>query len=166
MMRLPLNRRGWAWAGLGLIAAMVIAGPVHAMQSVEFASKMEVEKPITGADGKVTTSYGPTEIVVPGDRIRFTLQLVNKTDVVAKGLKIVDPLPAEVRFDSTADITGFSVSVDGGKNYGSIESLTVPIEGAAPRAASVDDITHLRWILDQPLAAGATKAVTFFGIIR
>lgn len=162
-MRLPINLRAWV---MGLTTAMVFTASAQAMQSVDFSSKMEVEKVTTGADGKTTTSYNPTEIVVPGDRIRFTLQLDNKTTSVAKGLKIVDPLPPEIRFDSTADSEGFSVSVDGGKNYGALSALSIPVEGAPARAASSDDITHLRWIFDQPLAAGATKSVTFLGIVR
>lgn len=162
-MRLTFTLRAWI---LGLTTAMAFTASAQAMQSVDFSSKMEVEKVTTDADGKATTRYVPTEIVVPGDRIRFTLQLINKTENVAQGLKIIDPLPPEIRFESTVDSEGFSVSVDGGENYGALEALTIPVEGAPPRAASIEEITHLRWILDQPLAPGATKTVTFLGIVR
>jgi len=152
--------------GLGVAAMFALASPVQAFQRVEFSQNVEVETVTTGAEGQRKISFSAPETVVPGDRLRFTLQLDNQTSESAAGLKFVNPIPPEVRFASTDDMAGFSVSIDGGKTYGTLAGLTVPVAGAAARPATVDDVTHVQWVLPEPLAAGAVKKVTFFGIVR
>ena len=152
--------------GLGVAAMFALASPVQAFQRVEFSQNVEVEKVETGSEGQRKISFAAPETVVPGDRLRFSLQLDNRTSEAAAGLKFVNPIPPEVRFASTEDTAGFSVSVDGGKTYGDLATLTIAVAGAAPRAATADDVTHVQWVLPEPLAAGAIKKVTFFGIVR
>lgn len=152
--------------GLGVAAMFALASPVQAFQRVEFSQNVEVEKVETGAEGQRKISFAAPETVVPGDRLRFTLQLDNHTSEAAAGLKFVNPIPPEVRFASTEDLAGFSVSVDGGRSYGDLAGMTVPVAGAAPRAATADDVTHVQWVLAEPLAPGAVKKVTFFGTVR
>jgi uncharacterized repeat protein (TIGR01451 family) len=152
--------------GLGVAAMFALASPVQAFQRVEFSQNVEVETVVTGAEGQRKVSFAAPETVIPGDRLRFTLQLDNRTSESAAGLKFVNPIPPEVRFASTDDLAGFSVSVDGGKTWGNLADLTVSVAGAGPRAAGADDVTHVQWILPEPLAAGAVKKVTFFGIVR
>ncbi|WP_260583204.1 hypothetical protein [Sphingopyxis sp. PET50] len=122
--------------GLGVAAMFALASPVQAFQRVEFSQNVEVEKVETGAEGQRKISFAAPETVVPGDRLRFTLQLDNHTSEAAAGLKFVNPIPPEVRFASTDDLAGFSVSVDGGRTYGDLAGMTVPV--VERRAASRD----------------------------
>ena len=152
--------------GLGVAVMFALASPVQAFQRVEFSQNVEVEKVETSDAGQRSVSYAEPKTVVPGDRLRFTLQLTNQTSEAAAGLKFVNPIPPEVRFASTDDLAGFSVSIDGGKTYGDLAGLTVPVTGAAPRGATAEDVTHVQWTLPDALAPGAVKKVTFFGVVR
>ena len=110
--------------GLGVAVMFALASPVQAFQRVEFSQNVEVEKVETSDAGQRSVSYAEPKTVVPGDRLRFTLQLTNQTSEAAAGLKFVNPIPPEVRFTSTDDLAGFSVSIDGGKTYGDLAGLT------------------------------------------
>ncbi len=70
-----------------------------------------------------------------------------------KDVVITDPVPKALEYISasisksgglSADL---SVSVDGGKTYGDLSRLTVPVVDGEPRAAEPKEVTHVRWLL-------------------
>lgn len=152
--------------GLGVAAMFALASPAQAFQRIEFSQQVEVEKVEIDANGARSISFAKPEVVIPGDRLRYRLQLENKTAEPATSLKFVNPIPPEVRFVGTDDLDGFAVSVDGGKSFGALAQLRVATPGAPSRAATQEDVTHVQWTLAEPLAAGAVKTVTFFGAVR
>ncbi len=119
--------------------------------------------------GETRTELVPAEVAVPGDEIVYTTTFTNVGDEPADNVLITNPIPAEMRyaagsaFGPGADI---EYSADGGVNYSDAASLLVSDAGGQQRVASVDDYTHIRWQLTEPLAPGAQGIARFRAVVR
>jgi hypothetical protein len=129
-------------------------------------SIVELVKTETDANGVATTRYTKPDVVVPGDRVRITLRFHNRSREAIQNLKLRNPIPDSLQFDGTEDLAGFSVSVDGGTDWGALAELTVTPAGQATRAASMADVTHVMWVLPQVVAPGTRGTVSFFTRVR
>jgi uncharacterized repeat protein (TIGR01451 family) len=148
------------------------AAPATAPSPVTLTSDVKIERVTVAADGKETvTLHTPKSVVVvPGDKVLFTLEVTNTGAVPAAGFRATNPMPAPVQFVSVAEEWA-EVSVDGGTSYGKLAALKVkaaPAEGAAPveRAADVADVTHVRWIFPDAIAPGASRKISYRGVIK
>lgn len=159
---------GNMWSGLALAALLAVgAQPAVAQGTGALTSKIELEKSIPSADGQPPKkTYVTPDVVVPGDRIRVALTFTNNGAAPAAGVNLVNPIPEGLMFDDTADTAGFGVSTDGGKTFGTLAALTVPVQGATPRAATAADVTHVRWLWPDAIAPGKSRTVAFFGRVR
>lgn len=157
-------------AGVGsLIAA---AAPAHAATpGVALSSEARIERTEEGADGRERTVLkSPAEvIVVPGDRVVFTLKYRNGGTEAANGFRATNPMPAPVQFVS-ANEDWAEVSVDGGKSWGKLSSLTVETKAAdgtsVTRPAGPEDVTHVRWVFATPIAPGGEGSLSYRGVIK
>ena len=157
---------GKMWNALAM-AGLLTSAPAMAQETGALTSKIELEKSIAGSEGQpAKRTYIAPDVVVPGDRVRVTLTFTNKGAAPAAGLNLVNPIPEGLVFDETADPVGFGVSTDGGKTFGALAALTVPVAGAAPRPAGVTDVTHVRWSWPDAIAAGQSRSVAFFGRVK
>lgn len=155
-----------------IIAALLIAGAaaIPAAATVQAQSPVTLEgdvmavKTVTDADGNQTTQLVAPDVIVPGDRLLFTTQYANNGAEPADNFVITNQVPAAVRLapDASAELT---VSVDGGTTWGELSTLTVTDESGATRAATGDDVTHIRWTLAS-IAPGETGSVEYPAIIR
>ncbi|ALJ14294.1 DUF11 domain-containing protein [Sphingopyxis macrogoltabida] len=158
-------------SGVMTLAAALFATvqPAAAQGGGALTSKIELQKvvPGTGTDrhAELYTFVAP-DVVVPGDRIRVTLTFTNNGTAPASGVNIVNPIPEGLVFDGANDPAAFSVSVDGAKAFGALDALTVPVEGAAPRAAANADVTHVRWLWPDAIPVGGSRSVAFFGRVK
>ena len=162
---------------LGFLATATVALPAsaHAQaagQTVVLTSEAHIERTEIGADGKEKQVLkNPNDvIVVPGDKVVFALSYVNKGTEAASGFRATNPMPGPVQFVSAAEEWA-EVSVDGGKSWGKLAGLkvTVPgVDGSATteRAASAEDVTHVRWVFAEPIAPGAKGSVSYRGLIK
>lgn len=155
------------FCGPALLAAALLLGPQPAAAQGTLTSKVELEKLTSASPGQpAAKSYTSPDVVVPGDRVRITLIFTNGGAAPAADVKIVNPIPEGLVFDGTSDPKDFTVSVDGGKTFGAIEMLTVPVAGAAARPANLVDVTHVRWLWSTPIPVGTSRAVAFFGKVK
>lgn len=159
---------GRMWSGVALAALLAVgAQPAVAQGTGALTSKIELEKSTPSSDGQPPKkTYVASDVVVPGDRVRVALTFTNNGAAPAAGVNLVNPIPEGLMFDDTADTTGFGVSIDGGKTFGALAALTVPVEGAAARAATAADVTHVRWLWPDAIAPGQSRSVAFFGRVR
>lgn len=157
-----------AWTVLTLaIGLAAVAQPAAAQGTGALTSKIELEKAIPGTNRNAELyTYVEPDVVVPGDRVRVTLTFTNNSMAPATGLNITNPIPEGLVFNSTNDPADFSLSVDGGKSFGALASLTVPVDNAAPRAATLLDVTHVRWLWSKPVAPQQSRSVAFFGLVK
>ncbi len=162
---------GRSWTTLMLAAVLTpmlaLTAPPAAAQGGVLTNKVELEKPGAIVDGREGDKvYTTPDVVVPGDRIRLTLIFTNKGTDAASDVNLTNPIPEALAFDGTNDTTGFSVSVDGAKTFGTLAALTVTTPGAAPRPATASDVTHVRWVWPDAIPVGQSRSVAFFGRVR
>ena len=118
-----------------------------------------------------TKLFTPKDVaVVPGDNIVFTLLVNNATAQPAIGFKATNPMPSAVSFASVTEDWA-DVSVDGGKNWGKLANLKVKANdptgtAVVERAATPADVTHVRWVFTDAIAPGATRTVSYRGVVK
>ena len=164
-------------------AAMMLSGAVYAQTAttpapaaasspVTLTSDVKIERTEVDAAGKEKVSlYAPKSVVVvPGDKVVFTLEVTNTGTQPAAGFRATNPMPAPVQFVSVTEDWA-EVSVDGGTTWGKLAALkvkTAPTDGttAIERAADLADVTHVRWVFADAIAPGAKRTITYRGVIK
>lgn len=143
---------GTAWMlsapGLALAADRV------AMNSTVF-----VERTSAGPQGRNRTVLEQPGRVASGDKLVFMLNYRNRA---AGPFVVTNPMPAAVVYQGSQD-RGAIVSIDGGRNWGQLAQLRVTERDGSVRGARPEDVTHVRWTLDNAPAAGT---IMFRGIVR
>jgi uncharacterized repeat protein (TIGR01451 family) len=150
-----------AVAALGAVPAAAQA----TANAVAINSDVLVERTVTDASGRAQTTLEEPASVVPGDRLVFVLRYRNNGAQPATDFVVTNPLPAAVAFDSTSD-TFATVSVDGGRTWGPLASLTVTNADGSSRPARADEVTHVRWAFTQPIPAGEAGRLMFRGVVK
>jgi len=120
---------------LGIIAATSLmasdsAFALTATQSVE--KEIVVQMP----DGTENLSRAPAELVIPGERVVYTLSYTNDDAAPASDLVLTMPVPPEIKY------------------IGNI------------RTATSEDITHIRWTIAGPVSVGGSGSLSFKGILK
>jgi uncharacterized repeat protein (TIGR01451 family) len=128
-------------------------------------SDVFVERERKRADGSVATVLEEPKTVLPGDQLVFVVRYKNAGAQPASNFVVTNPIPNAVAFSNTADGTEV-VSVDGGKSWGFLSQLKVAKADGASRAALPGDVTHIKWNLNQTLAAGSAGKLVFRGVVR
>jgi hypothetical protein len=103
--------------------------------------------------------------VLPGEALVFMLEYKNGGAKPATGFEINNPIPSAVQFTGVEQPWAV-VSVDNGKTFGPIATLKVKAADGKLRAATFDDVTHVRWKFATPIPAGAAGRVSFYGIVK
>jgi len=165
--------------GVAMVSGSVIAASQAQAQSatsskspVNLASEVRIERVVVDATGKETiTLLEPKDvIVVPGDRVVFTLNVTNTGAEPASGFRATNPIPGPVTFVSAAEDWA-EISVDNGANWGKLAAMSVKAKAAdtgveITRAATAEDVTHVRWVFSNPIAPGAKTAVSYRGVVK
>jgi hypothetical protein len=77
---------------------------------------------------------------------------------------VTNQMPPAVVFQHAGN--GALVSVDGGKSWGALSTLFIAEHNGRRRSARPEDVTHIRWQLNQPVPAGGAGKLTFRGTVR
>ena len=128
--------------GLFLLLAALMPGPALAANQVALDNHVFVERVSTDAEGKQRILLEEPKVVVPGDRLVFVLNYRNAGAQPADKFVVTNPMPSAVRFADAGDTRPF-VSVDGGKQWGLLADLSVPMEGGSRRATRRSDAYSL-----------------------
>lgn len=149
-----------------ILALFALSAPAVALAAndVALTSAMFVEKSVPQTGGPTKVTLEQPKSVPPGAKLVFVLSYRNQGKTPATNFTVTNPIPNGVAFDSTAD-AGASYSVDGGKTWGPLTTLRVQA-GATSRAALPDDVTHIRWILKNPIPVGGTGKLSFRGFVK
>ena len=132
---------------------------------VTLASDVLVERVRPGADGRAVKVLEPPKAVAPGDRLLFILSYKNEDSRPAADFVVTNPVPDAVAFTG-ADNAEAEVSVDWGRSWGQLSTLSVMRRDGTIRSAIAADVTHVRWIIRQPIGVGETGKVTYRAIAR
>lgn len=148
-------------AGVASLAAL----PALAATPVELSSNIFVEKQQKRADGTFAIELVAPKAILPGDQLVFVVRYRNAGVKPASDFVVTNPMPRAVAFAGTSD-GGEVVSIDGGKNWGKLSQLSVSKADGSLRPALMTDVTHVKWIMNQSLAAGAEGKLIFRGVVR
>ena len=157
----------FAKIALSLAAAALMPLPALAQQAaspVTLSGDVKAVKILVEPDGSERTELVEPGTIVPGDRLVFGTDYANNGSEAVSNFNVTNPLPAAVRLAPDADPT-LSVSVDGGKSWGRLAELQVTAADGTTRAATHEDVTHVRWVLAS-IAPGEKGRLTYPAIIR
>jgi uncharacterized repeat protein (TIGR01451 family) len=124
---------------------------------------VQMEEVSVGDDGERQTRLVAADTVVPGDVVIYTTTVENISDQSAENVVVNNPVPEHLSYVAgSAFAPGMVIefSVDGGATYAPAEELTVDEDGQT-RAATADDFTHIRFVMQGELAAGAQGIARF-----
>lgn len=127
--------------------------------------KEQVELDEAGNEKTVLVDAGK---VVPGEHVVYTITFRNIGDEPAQNVVITNPVDANLTYiEGSAFGPGMDIqfSVDGGKTFASLDALTVTEDGTQ-RPAEAKDITQIRWVMHEDLAAGAQGIARFAAVLK
>mgnify|MGYP003502750848 FL=1 len=143
-------------------SALLWFGAAHAAGGLQLSNQVFQEIEIIGADGKPERKTVPAATVVPGSEVFYVITYRNAGDQPADNIAITNPVPAELEYVAVlGPAPANQVSVDGGKRYGALASLTVADASGKTRLAEAADVTHVRWMLNAALRPGDGGKVSF-----
>ena len=146
------------------LLTLASSAPVFAAP-LELASDVFVEREHKRPDGSVATILEEPKLVLPGDQLVFVVRYKNVGAQPASKFSVTNPITRAVAFSGTADGTE-TVSIDGGKSWGFLSQMKVSKADGTTRPALPGDVTHVKWNLNQTLAAGSAGKLVFRGVVR
>lgn len=147
-----------------LVIMMCFPGAALAASPVALSSMVFLEKSVSDGRGHSRIVLEQPKLVTPGDQLVFILNYRNVGEIPASNFVVTNPLPAAVAYSGSRDDA--QVSIDGGRSWGALPTLKVRETDGRWRTARAEDVTHIRWALRQPIAAGAQGRLSFRGVVR
>lgn len=155
---------------LPLVLGAALAAPAAALAAgLELKSEAFQDIVLKGKDGKVQKKRQAVTTAVPGTEIIYVITYRNGGSQPANDVVINNPIPAEMLFvagSAEGQGTRIDMSVDGGKQFGSLEALQVKAADGKPRAARGEDVTHVRWTVQGAIAPGKSGSVSYRALVR
>lgn len=158
------------FARIGLLFAAsqpVLAQDQAAAQEaapISLVGDVMVERSVQADDGTTRVELVPPTVAVPGDRLVFRTNYTNSGGDAVQRFVVTNPVHPAVRLAPDTD-PALTVSVNGGESWGELAELTVTGADGTVRAATLEDVTHIRWVL-ATVAPGATGTLQYHAIIR
>jgi uncharacterized repeat protein (TIGR01451 family) len=115
-----------------------------------------------GPDGAVHYELAPGVVTAGGEQFVLTLRFTNTTGATVDAVRITSAIPAGLRYvaGSATGPGGLVLfSVDGGRTFGTERELAARVGSPESGSGEPDVYTHVRWVLEAPLEAGATGFV-------
>jgi uncharacterized repeat protein (TIGR01451 family) len=132
--------------------------------AVELKAVAEMEVEVVNEDGQKETQRVPAAKVVPGDVVIYTIYYTNDGPDPAENFVITNPVPEHMVYlaeSAGGENTEIAFSIDDGKSYSVPTDLTITDSEGNKKAAGASDYTHIRWVLDKPVAPQKTGYVFF-----
>lgn len=148
------------------VAAAIHVSPARAAGPLQVESRVLTEQKTRAPDGTVRVALVPARRIVPGDRVTFVLAYRNTGTQPIGNVVLDNPVPKGIAYRAPAATSAApDLSVDG-KTYGPLASLRVATATGTTRAATPNDVTHVRWRLERPITAGAQGQLAFDAVLR
>lgn len=152
------------------LLTLLLYVPAHAQEQnyLDVSTVVQKEEVFTNEDGETETRLVPVGTVTPGDRVIYTITFRNIGVEPAENVVITNPIADSLTYlDGSAFGPGTTIefSVDGGTAYADASTLTVTEEGVS-RTATAEDYTHVRWVMNNDLAAGAQGVARFTAVLN
>ena len=146
-------------------AALAVPGIAIAANNVALTSDVFVERKVEKPGGKTAVLLEKPKTVLPGDHLVFVVKYKNVGTAPATDFSVTNPLPKAVAFNGTSDGTEI-VSIDGGKNWGALSTLSYQRGNGEFRPALLSDVTHIKWKFNRSLSIGSEGKLIFRGTVK
>ena len=137
-------------------AAMFAATVASAQSLVQIDREVFVERSLE-RDGRTQRLLEPADTLQSGDTVVLMLAWRSPQD---KPFTVSSRVPRSLAFRASGGDQP-EVSVDGGRNWGTLAELRV-----RGRPATSTDVTHVRWDVDNPRAARGRGVFTYSAVVR
>jgi len=155
-----------------LLVAVSILFSASVLAEIKITQTAEVEIVEKDAKGKETIKLVPADKVVPGDTVVYTITATNAGKEAVDAVVINNAISEHTLYlnGSAGSVaigknTTITFSADGGKTFADAQQLTV-VENGAPRLASAEDYTNIRWQLNFALAPEKSTKVFFKVLLK
>lgn len=133
---------------------------------------LEIHKQITrkNEEGQTETTWlqlPPQASVEPGDLVRYTIRGENNSDRAIANFILTQPIPRQVVYvpDSatSSEEAEITYSIDDGETFVANPAIAVTLEDGSEETqpAPPERYTHVRWIFENPVAAGESVTGQF-----
>ncbi len=147
-----------------ILAAMAAQAQGH----LDVRTTVHKQEVFINEQGESETRLVPADVVVPGESVFYTITFTNVSDQPADNVVITNPIAEDLMYvDGSAFGPGTEIqfSVDGGATFAPAGELNV-IEGDELRKAEAKDFTHVRWVMQTDLDAGAQGTARFAAVLE
>lgn len=116
-----------------------------------------------GPDGKEKIKYVRAQEQKPGDEISFLIRYKNETkDPISEGQIVYQVPPGAMFMEARGEGAMVLVSIDQGEHWAR-HPATIKVKGPdgkiVERPLPLDRVTHVRWIIQQPVKPGGEGQV-------
>jgi uncharacterized repeat protein (TIGR01451 family) len=157
---------------MALMVGLTLGSTIDALAaqagSVSVKNVAETEVKVL-ENGATVVKRVPVQKALPNTEIIYTTTFKNIIDKPVADIVIDNPIPNDSSYKAGTAIgnnTVISYSVNGGKTYGSPESLKIKAKDGKERIALPTEYTHVRWVYQGTLAAGKSSEVSFRTIVK
>lgn len=155
------------WALTALAAPPAQSAQANKPGSIKLQLVELQEKVTVGKDGSRHVDVVPLQHTLPGTEVIYNLnyEIIGTVETPV----FTDPVPQNMEYVAgsaagvNADIT---FSVDGGKTYGTPDSLQVKNPDGSMRPALPKEYTNVRWVLKGNIAVGTKGTLSYHAILQ
>lgn len=150
-------------------ALLALASPAITAAGMELKTEAFQEVEIKNPDGKLVKKRQSVATAVPGAEVIYVITYRNTGTEASDKVVVNNPIPAGLAYvpgSAHAAGTRAEVSVDQGKKFGALDALQVRGANGAMRAASGEDVTHVRWTVLAPVAPTASGSVSYRAVLK
>ena len=144
------------------LVLLLASGIAMSQGTLEVQTTVQKEAVTTNEDGEQVKELVPAERVIPGERVVYTITVRNSGDEPADDVIITNPISESLTYvQGSAFGPGMALqfSVDG-QSFAAAEDLVIEEDGEM-RPATPEDYSHIRWVMQSDLSAGAQGTVRF-----
>jgi uncharacterized repeat protein (TIGR01451 family) len=156
---------------LTTLMVLMMVSSTHALAQqqghLDVTTSVQKEEVTVDESGQSETKLVEANTVVPGDRVIYTITFRNTSEETAENVVITNPIAESLTYVAGSAFGPGAIiefSVDGGQTYALAEELTVTEDGET-RSAHPGDFTHIRWAMQNELAAGAQGTARFAAVL-
>jgi uncharacterized repeat protein (TIGR01451 family) len=150
---------------------LMMAMSTHALAQqqghLDVTTSVQKEEVTVDESGEPASKLVEANTVVPGDRVIYTITFRNTSEEAAENVVITNPISESLTYVAGSAFgpgTIIEFSVDGGQTYAPADQLTITEDGET-RSAHPGDFTHIRWVMQNELAAGAQGTARFAAVL-
>lgn len=167
-MNMPNNLQHFAMLSLLSIAACNAHADTNSKRCIELKNDVQMEQHYVDDKGQKATRLVPPAKIVPGDEVVYTITATNTCNKPVDNVVINNPVPEHMSYVANSAMgigTDIGYSLDG-KQYATLERLSVKDQNGTTRTAGADDIGAIRWTYANAFQPGASGFVRFRAIVK